>query len=68
MPAVQLGILGMHRRKRPSEPAVALRARLALPRMLGWALLEVLLAALAFAARPCVRPSWRAMPPRLRAD
>ena len=56
VPAVQLGILGTHRRKRPSEPAVALRARLSLPRMLGWALLEVLLAALAFAATaPLIR-------------
>ena len=49
VPAVQLGILRMHSRRRPSEPAVALHARLPLPRVLGWAVLEIVLAAAAFA-------------------
>ena len=44
VPAVQLGILQLHHRRRPSEPAVALRARLPLPRVLGWAVLEIVLA------------------------
>jgi uncharacterized protein len=47
---VQLGLLWAHRRRRPDEPAVLLRARLPLPRLLGWAGLEVALAGLAFLA------------------
>jgi uncharacterized protein len=46
---VQLGLLWAHRR-RPDEPAVQLRARLPLPRLLGWAGLEVAVAGLAFLA------------------
>src|SRR5829696_9031401 len=38
---VQLGLLWAHRRRSPDEPAVMLRARLPLPRLLGWAGLEV---------------------------
>ena len=47
---VQLGLLWAHRRRRPDEPAVMLRARLPLPRLLGWAGLEVALAGIAFLA------------------
>jgi uncharacterized protein len=47
---VQLGLLRAHRRRRPDEPAVMLRARLPLPRLLGWAGLEVALAGIAFLA------------------
>ena len=47
---VQLGLLWAHRRRRPDEPAVMLRARLPLPRLLGWAGLEVGLAGIAFLA------------------
>ena len=47
---VQLGLLRAHRRRRPDEPAVQLRARLPLPHLLGWAGLEVALAGLAFLA------------------
>src|ERR671910_384802 len=47
---VQLGLLSAHRRRRPDEPAVMLRARLPLPRLLGWAGLEVGLAGIAFLA------------------
>jgi len=47
-PSVQLGVLLVHRRQRPSEPAVALRVRLPLLRMLGWAVLEIVLAGVAF--------------------
>jgi uncharacterized protein len=47
---VQLGLLWAHRRRRPDEPAVLLRARLPLPRLLGWAGLEVGLAGIAFLA------------------
>src|ERR671910_511205 len=47
---VQLGLLRTHRRRRPDEPAVMLRARLPLPRLLGWAGLEVALAGIAFLA------------------
>ena len=50
VPGVQLGILGVHNRRRPGEPAVALRTRLPLPRVVGWALLEIVLAVVAFAA------------------
>jgi len=49
VPVAQLGILGMHNRHRPGEPAVALRARLPLTRVVGWALLEIVLAVVAFA-------------------
>lgn len=49
VPAVQLGILTVHRHRRPAEPAVVLHTRLPFPRMLGWAVLEVALAAAAFA-------------------
>ena len=49
VPAVQLGVLGLHRCRRPSEPAVALRNRLPLRRRLGWAGLEIAVAAAAFA-------------------
>jgi membrane protease YdiL (CAAX protease family) len=45
---VQLALLRHHRRARPGEPAVQLRRRLALPRVLAWALLEIVLGALAF--------------------
>ena len=45
---VQLGLLQAQRRRRPDQPAVELRARLPLPRLLGWAGLEVALAGLAF--------------------
>jgi membrane protease YdiL (CAAX protease family) len=48
IPPVQLGLLRAHRRQRPLEPAVELRARLPLPRLLGWAALEVVLAGAAF--------------------
>ncbi len=49
VPAVPLGILGVHNRRRPGEPAVALRIRLPLPQLLGWSALEVVLAVAAFA-------------------
>lgn len=49
VPAVQLGVMGAHRRRWPGEPAVALRARLPLPRMLVWAGLEIVAAGAAFA-------------------
>jgi membrane protease YdiL (CAAX protease family) len=45
---VQLALLSCHRRTRPHEAAVQLRTKLPLRRMLGWVLLEVMLAALAF--------------------
>jgi uncharacterized protein len=45
---VQLALLARHRRRHPGEPAVQLRRRLPLRRLLGWALLEVVLGALAF--------------------
>jgi uncharacterized protein len=45
---VQLGLLRAHGRRWPDEPAVKLRARLPLPRLLGWVGLEVGLAAIAF--------------------
>jgi membrane protease YdiL (CAAX protease family) len=45
---VQLALLARHRRRRPGEPAVQLRRRLPLHRLLGWALLEIVLGALAF--------------------
>jgi uncharacterized protein len=48
VPAVQLGALLVHRRRYPAEPTVALRERLALPRLLGWAALELVLAGVAF--------------------
>ena len=49
VPAVQLGILRLHHRRRPSEPAVTLRARLPPRRLFGWAVLEIVLAGAAFA-------------------
>ena len=53
---VQLGLLWAHRRRRSDEPAIMLRARLPLPRLLGWAGLEVGLAGIAFlAATPLKR-------------
>src|SRR4051794_31061308 len=45
---VQLGLLRRHRRRHPGEAAVQLRRRLPLPRVLAWALLEIVLAAVAF--------------------
>ena len=48
VPAVQLGILEVHRRRRPFDPAVALGVRLPLPRVLGWAVLEIVLAGAMF--------------------
>ena len=49
VPAVQLGVLLVVRHRGLSGPPVALGARLPLHRVLGWALLEVVLAAAAFA-------------------
>jgi membrane protease YdiL (CAAX protease family) len=48
VPAVQLGGLALHRRRCPAEPAMVLREQLPLPRLLGWAALEILLAVVAF--------------------
>ena len=47
---VQLTLLRAHRRRRTDEPAVQLRARLPLTRLLGWAGFEVGLAGIAFLA------------------
>jgi membrane protease YdiL (CAAX protease family) len=55
-PAVQLGLIARHRRRRPDEPALALRTRLPLPRLFGWAAVEIAAAAAAFAVTaPLVR-------------
>jgi hypothetical protein len=48
VPTVQGGLLPAARRRRPTEPVVALQARLGLVRLLGWAGLKVLLAGVAF--------------------
>ena len=48
VPAVQLGVLHLHRRVRPSEPAIALRNRLPPSRLIGWAVLEIVLAGATF--------------------
>ena len=48
VPSVQLTVLYRHRRNHPRQSAVQLRTRLPTPQMLGWVLLEVVLAALAF--------------------
>jgi uncharacterized protein len=45
---VQLALLRRHRRRHPDEPAVQLRRKLPLTRVLTWALLEIVLAAVAF--------------------
>lgn len=45
---VQLAVLAAHRRRHPHEPALQLRRRLPLARLLLWSVLEVVLAALAF--------------------
>jgi membrane protease YdiL (CAAX protease family) len=47
--SVQLAVLYRHRRRHPRQPAIQLRTRLPAAQMLGWVLLEVVLAALAFA-------------------
>jgi uncharacterized protein len=46
---LQLALLRRHRRRHPGEPAVQLRRRLPATRVLAWALLEIALAAVAFA-------------------
>ncbi len=48
IPVVQLGLLRVHRRRCPDDPAIRLRARTPWPRFLGWTALEVVLAGLAF--------------------
>ena len=56
MPALQLGLIARPRRRRPDEPALALHTRLPLPRLLGWAAVEIAAAAAAFAVTaPLVR-------------
>jgi membrane protease YdiL (CAAX protease family) len=48
VPAVQLGILLARRRRHPVEPTMALRVRIRLPRLVGWAVLEIVLAGAVF--------------------
>ena len=56
VPAVQLGLLLLHRRRRPYEPAVALRVRLPTPRLLGLAVLEIGFAGVVFVATARLTP------------
>ena len=45
---VQLSVLAAHRRRHPHEPALQLRERLPVPRLLAWACVEIVLGAMAF--------------------